>query len=96
MSGDACQHERDGGFRAVMGQRKSRIHAGFRKRANAQCVQDRRTAAWTGGQIAHLGASGEMRKVVEWQYLRRGERIFILSAVRKGRHKSRGSACPAA
>ena len=39
MSGDACQHERDGGFRAVMVRRKSRIHAGFRGRANARCIQ---------------------------------------------------------
>jgi hypothetical protein len=50
------------------------------------------TASWTGGQIAQAGASGEMQKVVEWQYLRRDERIFILSAVRKGRHKSRACA----
>jgi hypothetical protein len=42
MTADACQHERDGGFRPVMGWRKSRIHAGFRQRANARCVQDRR------------------------------------------------------
>ena len=39
MNGDACQHERDGGFRAVMVRRKSRIHAGFRGCANARCVQ---------------------------------------------------------
>jgi hypothetical protein len=63
-----------------MGGRKPRIHAGFRKRANARPARGRRTAAWAGGQIAQLGASGEMRKVVEWQGLRRGERIFVVSA----------------
>ena len=30
MKRDACQYKRDGAFRAVMGGRKSRIHAGFR------------------------------------------------------------------
>jgi hypothetical protein len=48
------------------------------------------TAAWTGGQIAQSGASGEMQKVVELQYLRRGERIFILSASGNGGKQTRG------
>jgi hypothetical protein len=78
-----------GGFGAVMVRRKSRIHAGFRGCANAQATRRRRTAAWSGGQIAQFGASGEMRKVVEWQYLWRGERIFILSAAENGGDKSR-------
>jgi hypothetical protein len=50
---------------------------GFSRVRECAVRSNRRTAAWAGGQIAHLGASGEMQKVVEWQYLRRGERIFI-------------------
>ena len=50
----------------------------------------RRTVAWTGGQIAQSGALGEMQKVVEWQGLRRGERIFILSASGNGGKQTRG------
>jgi hypothetical protein len=58
------------------------------QRANARLVQWRRTSAWTDGQIAQFGAWGEMRKVVEWQGLRRGERIFLMSAAGNGRRKS--------
>jgi hypothetical protein len=68
---------------------------GFSQRANARLVQWRRTAAWTGGQIAQLGALGEMQKVVEWQGLRRGERIFVMSAVGNGGNKSQRGRPPA-
>ncbi len=65
---------------------------GFSRRANGWPAQGCRTVSWTGGQIAQLGALGEMKKVVEWQGLRRGERIFVMSADGNSRNKARRSA----
>ena len=49
------------------------------------------SAARSDGQIALLGAWGEMQKVVERQGFQRGGRIFVMSAAGNGRSRSRGS-----
>jgi hypothetical protein len=68
-----------------MGGWKSRILGVFSAREGA-AGSVRATAAWADGQIARLGALGDMQKVVERQGIRRGERVFILSAAGNGRN----------
>jgi hypothetical protein len=44
---------------------ETRVFMRFSKRAKVLPAQCRRTATWTGGQIAQQRASGKMQKVVE-------------------------------
>ena len=84
------------GFGAVMVPRKSRIHAGFRKRANARCVGDRRTAALTGAKSRSLAHRAKCEKSLSGNIFGAAADEILFECDWKWRHKSRGTARPAA